>query len=107
MSSASHYKIVYRFTLKPGAWDEFLSIQRTAHALYSKHVSYELDFLRSEVDPNEVIEIQTYRSHAEAKLTENLHEKEPALADLFQKFLRLLDPSKETIETTVGEAVRL
>jgi hypothetical protein len=107
MSTAGPYKIIFRFTLKPDAWSEFLALQKQAHAIYSKYVSYQIEFVRSEVDPDDIIEIHTYASQADAKRTENLHEAEPALADLFKRFLSLLHPTKSGIETTVGEAVRL
>lgn len=103
----STYKIIYRFTLKPGVWSQFLELQREAHAIYSKHVPYQLEFVRSEVDPDDVMEIQTYASQADAKKTENLHEAEPDLATLFQAFLALLDPAKGSIETIVGESTNL
>ncbi|MEK7355472.1 MAG: hypothetical protein AAB250_03440 [Bdellovibrionota bacterium] len=107
MSSSSGYKIIYRFTLKPGVWNEFIGLQRQAHAIYSKHVPYQLEFVRSEVDPDDVMEIQTYASQGDAKKTENLHEAEPDLARLFQSFLVLLDPAKGSIETIVGESIDL
>lgn len=107
MKSGTHYKIVYKFTLRPDVWDEFLAHQRKAHAIYSNYVKYDLDFLRSEVDPNEILEIQTFASHEDAKKIENLHEKEPDLAGLFQKFLSLLDANKPGIDTIVGETTRI
>lgn len=106
MTGGTRYKIIYEFTLKSGAWDDFVQLQRKAHAIYSKYVSYELEFVRSEVDPNEIIEIQSFASQTDAKKIENLHEKEPDLAGLFKKFLTLLDPGKVAIETTVGESLR-
>jgi len=106
-ASAGKYRIIYRFTLKPDVWSDFLELQKKTHAIYSRHVSYTLEFVRSEVDPNDVIEVQTYPSQGDAKKIENLHEKEPELAGLFKKFLTLLDPSKGNIETTVGESLSL
>ena len=98
---------VYRYQLAPNSWDRFLEVQKKADALYSKHVSYEISFVRSEENPLQITEIHRYPDLASAKKTASLHSLEPELTVLFEAFTGLLDPAHSQIEEVIGETFRV
>ncbi len=103
MKTAYPYIKIYRFRLKPGAWEQFLALQRRADALYSKHFDYQIEFIRDAEDRDEVTEIQKYRSEDEASRAEHLHEIELDLRACFGEFQTLLSPESEGLESQLGE----
>ena len=96
---------IYKYQLAPNSWEEFLKLQKKADALYSKHISYEVSFIRDLKNPWKITELHCYTNLETAKKAESLHEIEPELKTLFKKFTKMLDAKNPKIRETIGELV--
>ena len=94
---------IYRYKIREGAWDEFIALQKQSDALYRSHVSYDVRYVQSHIDPTWVSEIHVYPDKETALKTEDLLNTEPRLLPLFQKFLALLDPEEPDVEEFIGD----
>lgn len=95
---------IYSYKLAPNTWDAFLQVQKQADVIYSRHVQYEIKFVRDSKDPLFILEIQTFKDPASAAIAEGLHAVEPELKGLFAKFAGMLDPDESEIEQIIGES---
>ena len=98
---------LYQYQLALDSWDGFVELQRRIDALYSKHISYEISFVRSSENPSKITEIHVYPDSTSLKKAESLHALEPELSNLFDVFVEMLDPTNKQIEETTGETLRL
>jgi hypothetical protein len=98
---------IYRYRLKPGAWDSFVELQKRADTLYLKHVSYDVSFVRNLTDPQEITEIHIYKDINVANKANALNEVEPELSKLFSEFVQLLDPDHPEVKETQGETKKI
>lgn len=83
---------LYRYRVPTEQASRFLDIQKRADWIYRKHVDYRVAHLQSPIDPAEWTEIHWYATQQALETAERLAEKEPQLAELFEEFLRVLDP---------------
>ena len=98
---------VYRYQLASGVWDDFLQLQKKADGIYSKHLAYDIVFIRDASCPMRIAEIHSYKNVETAQKAAHLHEIEPELRELFEKFRNLLAPESQQIDELIGEAVRV
>jgi hypothetical protein len=83
-------KKIYRYRVSPERWNEFIEIQKKAHTLYKKHISYEVVYIQSYESFGYITEIQTYPDRETAMMADRLINLEPELKILFDKFFSLL-----------------
>ncbi len=98
---------VYQYQLAPDSWERFLELQKKADRLYSKHISYEICFVRNAENPSKITEIHSYPNASVSEKAMILNEIEPELNQLFRDFLQMLDPTNNKIEEFTGETFQV
>ncbi len=48
----------YKYHLLPGKIEAFLKVQEEANAIYREHVDARIEYMQSNLDPSEIVEIQ-------------------------------------------------
>ncbi|SFU90194.1 hypothetical protein SAMN05421543_112114 [Alicyclobacillus macrosporangiidus] len=96
--AAHRFVKVYRYRLRPNAWNDYVTIQAQAAEVYRQFVDYRAIYLRSNQDSSEIIELNFFPDEESYHAAIESVNQEPLIHSLFAKFKEVMAEGTEIDE---------